>query len=41
MLDIAILVGFNSQSYFTHQFKKQTGISPTSFRDGNSDYIFK
>ena len=32
ILDIAIMVGFNSQSYFTTQFKKHTGLSPMEFR---------
>ncbi|WIV12390.1 helix-turn-helix transcriptional regulator [Proteiniborus sp. MB09-C3] len=42
ILDIAILMGFNSQSYFTTQFKKYTGLSPKEFRDGNNNtgYIF-
>lgn len=42
ILDIAILIGFNSQSYFTHQFKKHTGFSPKEFRDSNSrdNYLF-
>lgn len=43
ILDIAILIGFNSQSYFTQQFKKYTGTSPKEFRDGssaNNDLLF-
>lgn len=41
ILDIAILVGFNSQSYFTTQFKKYTGISPKDFRQKKDrNYIF-
>jgi len=33
VLDIAITVGFNSQSYFTTLFKKHTGLSPMEFRN--------
>lgn len=42
LLDIGVLVGFNSQSYFTAQFKKYTGISPRKFRENmDNRYIFK
>jgi len=30
--DVAYLCGFGDQSYFTHVFKKQTGVSPKKFR---------
>lgn len=33
--DIAALVGFEDQSYFTKVFKKVTGVSPNQFRDKN------
>ena len=36
MLDIALMVGFESQSYFTKVFKKTTGISPLKYREKHS-----
>jgi YesN/AraC family two-component response regulator len=33
ILDIAILLGFNSQNYFTTQFKKYVGLSPKKYRN--------
>jgi len=33
MLDIALSVGFSSQSTFYSQFRKQTGMTPTVWRD--------
>ena len=33
LTDIAQLVGFEDQSYFTKVFKKATGISPKKYRD--------
>jgi len=30
--DVAYLCGFGDQSYFTHVFKRQTGLSPKNFR---------
>jgi len=32
IFDVAYLCGFGDQSYFTHVFKKQTGLSPKKFR---------
>lgn len=32
MVDIALRVGFESQSYFTKVFKKLTGVSPLQYR---------
>lgn len=32
ILDIAIAVGFDDQSYFTHVFKKYTGLTPKQYR---------
>ena len=32
MSDIAELVGFSNQNYFTKVFKKQTGIAPSQYR---------
>jgi len=32
LLDIAIAVGYDSQSYFTQIFKKETGLSPNKYR---------
>ena len=33
LVDIAGLVGFDDQSYFTKVFKKMTGLSPGRYRD--------
>ena len=33
LLEIAGLVGFEDQSYFTKVFKKETGLSPKKYRD--------
>ncbi len=35
LTDIALQVGFSSQSYFTKSFKKETGITPLKFRYAN------
>lgn len=35
LLDIAITVGFNSQSYFATQFKKFNNLTPKEYRDKN------
>ncbi|MBH0230694.1 AraC family transcriptional regulator [Halobacillus yeomjeoni] len=32
LMEISILLGYNSQSYFTRVFKKHTGIGPKEFR---------
>ena len=31
--EVAIKMGFSSDAYFTNWFKKQTGITPTAFRE--------
>jgi len=33
IIDISLLVGFNSNSYFCRIFKQNTGFSPSNFRD--------
>ncbi|WP_082233324.1 helix-turn-helix transcriptional regulator [Halobacillus massiliensis] len=33
LMEISILLGYNSQSYFTRVFKKQVGIGPKEFRE--------
>ncbi len=42
ILDIAVAVGYNSQSYFATLFKKYNNISPKEFRDNSvaKTYIF-
>ncbi|MDY0005238.1 MAG: helix-turn-helix transcriptional regulator [Spongiibacteraceae bacterium] len=37
MLDIALSVGFSSQSTYYNQFKKLTGMTPTTFRQAAAD----
>ena len=36
LLDVALEVGFNSQSTFYNQFKKRCGVTPKKFRDASS-----
>lgn len=38
ILDIAILLGFNNQEYFTTVFKRYTGTTPKKFRIENESY---
>lgn len=33
MLDIAIMVGYESQSSFARAFKVETGVTPTAWRN--------
>ncbi|WP_173915581.1 helix-turn-helix domain-containing protein [Halobacillus sp. Marseille-Q1614] len=33
LMEISIILGYNSQSYFTRVFKKQEGVSPKEFRE--------
>ncbi|WP_026486716.1 AraC family transcriptional regulator [Caldanaerobius polysaccharolyticus] len=39
ILDVALMVGFQDQSYFTRVFKKYEGVSPGQFRKMNWGYI--
>ena len=38
ILDIAILLGFSNQEYFTSVFKKYSGITPNKFKTQNKSY---
>ena len=33
IIDVAIMVGFEDQSYFTKVFKRVTGVSPNHYRE--------
>ncbi|ARC83862.1 helix-turn-helix domain protein [Clostridium argentinense CDC 2741] len=39
ILDIAILLGFNNQNYFTTKFKNFTGLTPKEFRTKKIKYL--
>ena len=41
LVDIANLVGYEDQSYFTKVFKKLTGISPGKYRESRSNRIYQ
>jgi AraC-like DNA-binding protein len=33
MSEIALAAGFSDQSHFNRSFKRETGVSPTQYRD--------
>ena len=35
MGEVALQVGYEDQNYFAKLFKKQMGVNPTEYREGN------
>jgi AraC-like DNA-binding protein len=40
VLDIAVSVGFNSRQHFAHTFLLFNGVSPSTYRSNNGEYIY-
>ena len=38
IIEIAIIVGFNNQQYFSRVFKEEVGVSPKEYRQNKRDY---
>ncbi len=41
LVDVAFLMGFEDQSYFTKVFKKMTGVSPGKYRESRGQVLAK
>ncbi|NMA65820.1 MAG: helix-turn-helix domain-containing protein, partial [Clostridiaceae bacterium] len=39
--EIAYKVGYNDPHYFSHVFKKETGLRPTDYRSNNNMFTSK
>lgn len=41
LIELAAMVGFEDQSYFTKVFKKIVGVSPGKYREGRGNVNYK
>ena len=41
LIDLAAMVGFEDQSYFTKVFKKVVGVSPGKYRENRGNTLYK